>query len=403
MRASLARIPIALGFSALLLPFPAAAQSGEQEPPSEEAPAEEPPAEESTEAEESPAATLEYDKGFVAKSGDGQFELKAGVRTQFRFEVVRPEEDDEFQSRFYIPRLRLQFEGHAFGEDTTYKLEFEPAGRTGVSELKDFYINHSFGSFQVRGGQWKKPFARHELISDFSGTFNERALANGLVDIGRDLGVMVHNGYDKSPEGIEWALGIFNGQGDADGYGQQLDCDDPADATTCTVGTAPSDFGPLLITRIGFNSADAKGYSEGDLEGGPLRYGFGVSYQLDLNDFDEDDEGDPEHGAVLDAIVKVSGLDVQGAVYLLRQGEADAEVSFLGQAGYFVVPEKIQVAGRYSLLPEEGDENAQEVLGAVNWYLNGHNLKLATDAGVILSSASDTSDLQVRTMLQLVL
>ena len=399
MRASPARIAFALGFCALLAPLSAAAQSGEPEPPPDEAPAEDTTAE----AEESPAATLEYDKGFVARSGDGQFELKAGLRSQMRLEVQRPEEDDEFQSHFYIPRVRLQFEGHAFGEDTTYKMEFEATGDTGVSVLKDFFVNHSFGGYQIRAGQWKKPFARHELISDFAGTFNERALANGLVDIGRDLGVMVHNGYDKSPEGAEWALGVFNGQGDADGYGEQLDCDDPADATSCTVGVEPDDFGPRLVARVGWNSADVKGYSEGDLEGGPLRYGVGASYQLDLNDLDEEEEGDPEHGAVLDAIVKVAGLDVQGAVYLLKQGDADAEVSFLGQAGYFVVPERIQVAGRYSLLPEDDDENTQEVLGAVNWYFRGHNLKLATDAGVILSSASDTSDVQVRTMLQLVL
>jgi len=389
---------IALFLSALLLyPAAAAAQSAEPEPaPPEEA---------------EPAASIKYDKGFLAESGDGEFALKAGIRSQFRFEVLRPEAeaDEEFQSRFYIPRLRLQLEGHAFGEANAYKVEFELSGR-GQTILKDFFVDHTFTKgVQLRAGQWKKPFARHELVSDYASTFNERALANSMIDAARDSGVMLHNGYDKSPDGIEWALGVFNAQR-ADRNSQTLDCDDPADATTCTVGTptnVPGDWGPLLAARVGFNMGGIKGYSEGDLEGGPLRLAVGVGYLVDLNNFEEDENGDLllEHGAVADTLIKIAGFDLEGAVYLLKQGQADPELSFLGQAGYFVLPEKVQVAGRYSLTPDLGadDEDTQEILGALNFYFAGHSLKWATDAGVIISSADDTTDLQIRTMLQLVL
>jgi Phosphate-selective porin O and P len=407
MKLSGSHFPPCLSLGLLLLYPAAAAAQAEPEPPPAEA--SEPAAEPESEPAAEPAASIKYDKGFTAESGDGKFELKAGIRTQTRLEIVREEAADEFESHFVIPRLRLQLEGHAFGEANSYKVEFDFSNR-GNPGLKDFFFDHAYRpDIHIRVGQWKKPFARHELVSDFSSEFNERAIANGLVDIGRDLGVAVHNGYDKSPEGLEWAVGVFNGQGDADRSRQTLDCDDETDPTSCVPTpptNVPADFGPLLVARVGWNMGDVKGYTEGDMEGGPLRLGVGASYQLDLNDLEEDAAGDPllEHGAVIDAIVKVSGFDVQGAVYLLKQGDADPELSFLGQAGYFVIPEKLQVCARYSLLPNLAvdDENTQEILGAFDIYFKGHNFKWMTDAGAIVSSADEETDLQIRTQLQAV-
>jgi phosphate-selective porin OprO and OprP len=394
-------VKIALCLFALLY-YPATASA--QAPAEAEA---DPPAEEESE----PAASIEYDKGFKVTSGDGDFELKTGIRSQFRYELVREEaeEDEEFQSRFYIPRLRLQLEGHAFGEANAYKVEFELSGR-GQTILKDFYVDHTYvKGIQIRAGQWKKPFSRHELVSDYSSTFNERALANGMIDAARDSGVMVHNGYDKSPDGIEWALGVFNAQR-ADRNTQEVECEDPADATTCTVGSPTNlvdDWGPLMAARLGYNFGGIKGYSEGDLEGGPLRLAVGVGYLVDFNNLDEDEEGDLllEHGATADFLLKIHGFDLEGGVYMLKAGDADAEVSFLGQAGYFLLPKRLQVAGRYSLTPnlDADDEDTQEILGALNIYFKDHTFKWATDAGVITSSVDDTTDLQIRTMLQFVL
>jgi hypothetical protein len=386
-----------------LLSYPAAASAQSAAEPE----ADPPPADESE-----PAATVKYEKGFILESGDGDFHIKTGIRSQFRYELVRleePEGDEELQSRFYIPRLRLQLEGHAFGKANAYKVEFELSGR-GQAILKDFYVDRKFGSgVQVRAGQWKKPFSRHELVSDYSSTFNERALANGLIDAARDSGVMVHNGFDKAPEGVEWALGLFNAQR-ADRNTSPITCEDPADATTCVGGTptnVPGDWGPLVAARVGYNLGDVKGYAEGDLDGGPLRLAIGAGYLVDLNNLEEDEAGDVQltHGATADFLLKIAGFDLQGGVYLLKDGDADAEVAFLGQAGYFVMPGSVQVAGRFSLTPILGsdDETIQEALGALNVHFKGHNFKLATDGGVIMNSADDTTDLQIRTMLQFVL
>jgi hypothetical protein len=82
------------------------------------------PAESTTAAGEpdEPTVSARYDKGFTLSTSDDEFELKAGVRSQFRIEILKPDaEGSEFQSAFQIPRLRLQLEGHAFGEANGYR------------------------------------------------------------------------------------------------------------------------------------------------------------------------------------------------------------------------------------------------------------------------------------------
>lgn len=354
-----------------------------------------------------PTVSTTYDKGFTLATSDEQFELKAGIRSQFRIEMFRADEDDaEFETHFAVPRLRLQLEGFAFGAENTYKVEFDMANK-GFSVLKDFYINHELTpELQVRVGQWKKPFSRHQIVSDFGSEFNERAIADEWAGAGRDLGVAVHNGYEKSPE-LEWAVGLFNGTGDKPR--QTLSCEDPADPETCTPSTpsnVPVDFDPELVARVGWNTGGIKGYSEGDLEGGPLRLGVAASYRLNFNQLakDADDSLLLEHGIELDGLLKVAGFDAQAGLFLLKVGDADLDLGFLVQAGYFVVPKTAEFAARFSLIPDElvADESLMETRLAFDWYFSGHNFKWATDAGILTSTAADTNDLQVRSQLQLV-
>jgi len=347
-------------------------------------------------------ATLRYDKGFVLASGDGRFDLKLGLRGQFRLEVLRPEGDDEFESRFLIPRLRLQFEGHAFGEDNLYKVEFDMANK-GSAALKDFFLEHAFlPGLRLRVGQWKRPFNRQEMVSDFGSEFLERSISNEFAGGGRDLGAAVHNGYEKSPDGVEWALGVFNSTGDR--ARQSLTCDDPTDPTTCdpTPPTnVPADFGPIAVARVGWNHGGIKGYSEGDLEGGPLRVAVGASYKVNFNDLQE---GKREDGVEIDTMAKLHGLGVSGAFFILKKGSADRLYGFYVQPGYFVVPKRLELAARFAQIDdEEADgEHVHEVLGAIDWYFDGHSFKWMTDGGVIHHTEGKTSDVQVRTQLQMV-
>lgn len=355
--------------------------------------------------DDKPAVHATYDKGVKLESDDGAFELKLALRTQFRAETIWSTADESDKiGRFSIPRGRLQLEGHVFGKDHRYKLEFSLADKSGFAFTKDLFIEQgmSSGKLWLRVGQWKQPFNRQEMVSDFGSSFNERANTAEFVEGGRDVGFMIHNDLEKSPEGLEWAVGVFQSFKAATDKPAVACKTDAMMKSTCSAGSsAPADFGPALVLRLGWNHGKIKGYSEGDLEGGPLRAAIAVSYKIDLAQANGDLL---RHGVGLDALIKVEGLDFLAGVFLMKDPEVDAELGFTGQLGYFLAPKRHQVAARFSLVPDPkaADENQLEIRGAYNLYLQGHAWKWATDFGVVDSSASGAkAEIQVRSMAQL--
>ena len=368
------------------------------------------------------AVQVSYDKAVAIATRDGQFAVKLSFRSQLRFESVRPtESNSQFVSHFSIPRSRLQVEGRAFGNDNRYKLEFGLGDAGSFSFVKDLYVDKRLASGPVwlRAGQWKRPFNRQEMVSDFASEFNERANTATFVGGGRDLGVAIHNDLEKSPAGVEWMAGVFNTfNGGADR---------PAVATTCTQNTMtgaitcttpaptnfPSDFGPSVVVRAGWNTGEIKGYSEGDLDGGPLRLAVAASYKIDLANFAKRKEASVSdnlsHGLEADAMLKAHGLAVEVGLYVMKQKSADAQYGVLVQPGYFVVPKHGEIAARFAYAPV-GARKQIEARAAFNWYWQGHAWKWATDAGFVkltkedpVTRATDSPDVQVRSMLQLTL
>ncbi|WP_279384459.1 porin [Geotalea toluenoxydans] len=93
------------------------------------------------------------------------------------------------------------------------------------------------------------------------------------------------------------------------------------------------------------------------------------------------------NGYGVDAAFKWLGASAQ-AEYLL--GQADGHTSdktlrahgFYAQAGYCIIPKKLELAFRYSFVdPNRDKANDQQVdtQGAVSYYFNKHNLKLQGD------------------------
>lgn len=379
------------------------------------------PVEEEPKKDEPPAVTAKYDSGLKLQSADGQYSLKLSFRNQVRFESLRPFEDNsQFLNKFYMPRSRFQAEGHAFGENNRFKVELGMGDQGSFSFLKDVFLEKKVaaeGPLWIRAGQWKRPFSRLEMVSDFASEFNERSIANELAGGGRDQGVAVHNDYEKTAEGIEWVVGMFNRFNGGN--------DRPVIAAVCTTNpmtgavmcinsrpaTFPADFAPALVARAGWNSAKAKGYSEADLEGGALRYSVAAAYKIDLGNFAK--QGQPSvadnlsHGLEVDWNVKANGLSLSGMLVMMKLKAADAEYGFVLQPGMFLVPKHVQVAARFGLVTA-GDRKQVEALGAFNYYWHGHKMKIATDFGILkltgedpVTMTTDKPDIRIRLMGQL--
>jgi len=386
--------------------------------PSPEAPMPPPRIATTPEAKPSKAITASYDKGVLFKSADQAFELRLNLRNQFRFESTRPTEDNaQFASHFLIPRSRLQADGNVFGATNRYKLEFSLGDTGSFAFVRDLYVEKKVSSAWIRVGQWKRPFNRQELVSDFASELNERANTATFAGGGRDLGVAIHNDYEKSPEGVEWVVGVFNGfSGGAERPSLTTSCTQNAmtAAITCvspTPTTVPADFGPAVVARVGWNSGHIKGYSEGDLEGGPLRVAVGLGYKIDLANFAKGKQDsvvhNESHGVEADAMLKVSGFAVEAGAYVMKLKNADAQFGVFVQPGYFVLPKHAQIAARFALAPIATRKQI-EARAAFNWYWEGHAWKWATDAGFLkltgsdpMTMVTDKLDLQVRSMLQL--
>ncbi|HET9627098.1 MAG TPA: porin [Kofleriaceae bacterium] len=315
----------------------------------------------------------------------------------------------------YIPRSRLILDGNAFGSTNRYKLELSLGDKGGFGFIKDLYIDKNLGPFSVRVGQWKRPWERQEIVSDFAIQFNERTAVSDFAGSGRDLGFAIHNRYEQSPEGIEWAFGVFNGFSGGN--------DRPVTSTTCVQRAAiscttplptnvPGDWSPALVARVGWNSQGIKGYSEGDVEGGGLRYAVAVGYKVDLANFSAGDQASKtdnmSHGLEADALFKLAGFSLEVEGFLMKIKTADAAYGGLAQAGMFVVPKQVEVAAQVAVSPTTGDRKLVENRAAINWYWAGHPWKLASDIARTVQTGRDPTTLakdhavyQVRSMVQL--
>ncbi|MDF1562446.1 MAG: porin [Deltaproteobacteria bacterium] len=352
-----------------------------------------------------PAAhpTSGYDKGFFIRSADGsqQLTLQGRIQARFATEIV---EDADPEAAFSIPRARVTLKGKHWAGKVSTKLQLD-FGKGGAA-LKDALVDFKASkSLKVAVGQYKKPFSRQQLTSSGKLAFVDRAITDKAFGAGRDIGLMLHNDFSKSPT-FEWAAGVFNGTGDKARFTGDVEVDPATGEGSVTSGkfsNVPSLFQPTLVLRAGYNHGKLEGYSEADLEGGGLRFGVAASLASDVGSAD----GDFVHRQSVDAILKIQGFSCTGELFLAQDatGSAfgDLAAAALGarlQAGY-TIGGKYYLGARWALVdPAEADDADQELLLVLTDFSKGHGLKYQLDGGALLHGDGST-DILVRAQLQL--
>lgn len=248
-----------------------------------------------------PPFTAGYKDGFFVATGDDAFRLRVRGLLQPRFTIAAGDLDvATWELGFAIRRAQMEFNGHVFTKDLTYAIRVE--SQLGAVLFTDVFADYAVvpAVLQLRAGQWKRPFNREELTSDWKLAFVDRALTNAAFGAGRDIGAMAHSGIDKSPP-LEWGVGVFAGTS-------------PRGAID-----APAVFTPTFVARLGYNRGDVKGYSSMDTTGGGVRFAVAASALEAIELLDQ------SRGATkleVDAIVKLMGFDASGAVFaaLAQQG-----------------------------------------------------------------------------------
>ncbi len=394
--------------------------------------------------------------GLMARSNDGKFSFSVGLLGQFLEELHLPHASSAANRNYLlIPMARAIFWGNLFTPDFRYRLELgfsgselgsEPANvvsddgqqlvdssgkafmfisdRDLVSQspILDFYVELTqLRDAQLRVGQTKVPFGRETLIADGELSYVRRSLASLEFDFARDIGIGLHS---DELFGLSW-LRYYAGV-----YSAEL-----RNSTLQSLGAG--DLGLLYVGRLELMPLGAVSNTPRELDAGSSnsrdpKLSLGVAYA-----FVQSDASGPyarqalghtlgplatvpmvdfnTHNFTADALLRVQGLSVLGSVHYRKAapsglpGGARDGVGLSVQAGYLLDERwPLEVVGMYSQLRRSGAASdldaANELVFGLNYYLQGHALKLQADyAHLWLHTIAGSDDNRLRLQLQVAL
>lgn len=308
---------------------------------------------------------------FFIQSPDGNYRLNIGGRIQARYEHRR-HSGREDTSSFFLRRVRVDFRGHLHDPKLTFQIMPE---LTGSPNLRDAWIDYQFSrSLQIRVGQFVVPFHWSRYISGNRQLLLERGLPSEAFGFptGYDMGVGLHGHNDDNS--FSYGIGLFDGAGR-------------------NVGESNSS-GHMASGRVTWALSGILPREEPDLAGSEeLQLTLGAGLQAaNRNEVRAWDLGRSAQGnrqadwatATTDFSLRWRGLSLVTDAYLRGVSPDDMTVaSYAGWAytirgGYFIVPGKFEIIGRYSELMLDRRDNATRETEwdiGLNLYHHGHGWK----------------------------
>lgn len=324
-----------------------------------------------------------YKEGTRLEFADFDMKINLQVQSKFTYEDVDQGgrgdvglDAGEDVTSFDLRRVRVNFTGNLLKKQFSYQVQNDFRSSEGGGQMKDAWLQWNSDEANLRFGQTKIPFSRQELVSSSNLQFIDRSIVNDVFAPSRQIGALLHGPLGDAGT---YYLGAFNGESEGEG-----------------INRAGQDNRLLMVAAANMNIGDygsrgvegdhrAKNDEFGATVGVSTLYGQGTGDVLDndtAGDFDRFDLN-------VDLGARCSGFSAQSEFYYSTidlddvdgdSGEADL-FGFYVQAGY-MLDKEWELAARYAyLLPDEDvsvvdDQN--EFSAVVNYYLNGHALKLQT-------------------------
>ncbi|MBN1345035.1 MAG: hypothetical protein JXQ73_20240 [Phycisphaerae bacterium] len=341
-----------------------------------------------------------YDKGFYIKSSDETFLLKIGGYMHIRYTGQNRQTDNRrLQGRqkqddingFEIEDLFLIFTGHIHDPKLTYNITVY-GDTDNQHDWRTYYayVNYALmPEVQFLAGLVKVPFGRQELVSKSALQFVDRSMANEFFNLDRTIGAAVHGTLAKK---LSYVVAVANGVAN------------PNDSPSLDQLDTNFAYATRLVANIlggPINGESDLAYSKDP----QLEVGFSFGYN--------DDNGDRNPGAwysIPDRIRSGRGIggnavaDLTGTDYFqfgtdaafryrgfsataeywlrtidgnsefsaweLQTGRSDASHQQGGylQAGYFVIPKKLEMAARLGGVWDNNGDNCWEYAFGVNYF-----------------------------------
>lgn len=349
------------------------------------------------------AVTGHPGNGVTVDAGDA-FSLNLKARIQIRYQLAIPHEDDKgnrkLEQTVNIATTRLYLSGHMYNRNLTYMLQLAFGGRDyrdgTTSPIYDASLDlAAHRDLKVRVGQYYVPFDRLRTMRDWALQIADRPRPVTELALDRDVGATFYSDTflgDASP--VAYRLGAFGGAG-----------------TNLLTGKKP---GALLVGRLELRPlGPVDDDIEGDLERKPKpRLALGGAVAGNWNTSRARSTTGPtfvggttdyRHAAV-DLVFKWFGFALE-AEHLWRAASRNRIESvdenggplteytrsgraWILQASYVFDP-PLEIVGRLSRLhtyagtdpkfQTDVEAGGQEVGAGLNYYFNGHKLKLQAD------------------------
>ncbi len=327
-------------------------------------------------------------------------ELNLSNRMQIRYTsedldtgsaTAKPERDS-----FRLRRMKMKLDGWVYTKDLQYELQINFSDSANV--LEDANINydltHGKKVFMVKAGQFKVPFGRQELTSSGSQQFVDRSTVSNTFARGRDIGLQLWG----TPMGgkLDWRVGVFNGNGRTVSRNDNDDLQ-----VNARLQWAP--FGDPKYSEGDFDSSDRPLFSlAAGLETNLREVAVAGSVPAHQND---------QSILAYDAVFKYKGFSVFGE-YFDRENDRNKGLAdfddegYTLQAGFFVIPRKLELALRSSAFDPNSaranDERTEDGV-ALSYYWNKHNNKLQLDVRQIEDKArAHSKDQEIRLQYQII-
>ena len=326
---------------------------------------------------------LGYEKGFYFRTHDGKFSMKTNGRIQFRYSFEDSDRKDD-DSSFRLRRARLKWTGNAY-RDFKYKIELalRSSGTKDGSkavEMIDWWAEYTRYPFaKIRFGQWKVLFNRQRVVSSENLQFIDRSVANNEFNMNRQIGIQ--GSGELFEKKLEYYFGFFNGN-------NRNESRNDNNEHMFIFRTAYN-----LLGGYGKGTTEAEGdlnYSETPLAhiSGAIAFDSTEDVTMNLDGLGEVTANETDRTSlVAEYGFKYKGFSAIGEYYWRKtHGFANTNIidqGFFTQAGYFLIPKKFEVTGRYSLVDfdDQLETNAiREASFGLNWFFAKHKSKLQFNA-----------------------
>jgi len=348
-------------------------------------------------------------KGFTFTTADEKFQLSLGSQMQLRYTLLdldnvnnNSTKGAQDSSKFELRRIKLYANGYAYSKDLTYKLTINFANINGGSTsngglLEESYINYRLiDELQFRLGQDKVPFGRQFITPSANNQFVDASTVTNAFVPGYDTGINING---KIADGIfNYCIGGYGGVG----QNTFRSTSDNAFAARITVNPlgdvsyseSDVEYSKKPLLSIGANffrdtlpvSESNQLYFMKTTATSPGWFSLGRGLSPAARQISGTEAIDFNIGG-FDAAFKWLGFSAQAEYFIAQaDGQSSKNIArgqgYYIQAGYFLIPQHLEIAGRYSYTDPNRDvagDHLIEATGGVSWYFNKHNLKIQAD------------------------